>query len=91
MRSAWAPGQGSRVELDLLLRRGKDFVAIETKSGKAVRDGDLAGLHAIAGLPRVRRRVAVHLGDRRLETEDGIEVLPVRAFLDEVEAGTLFP
>jgi uncharacterized protein len=89
--SYWAPGKGSAVEVDVLLRRGRDFVAVEVKSGKAVRDTDLRGLRAIAELPRMRRRLVVFGGDRPQRTSDGIDVLPVRAFLNAVEAGTLFP
>ena len=36
--SYWAPGKGSGLEVDLLLRRGKDLVALEVKSAKTVRD-----------------------------------------------------
>jgi predicted AAA+ superfamily ATPase len=87
----WAPGKGSEVEVDVLLRAGRDFVAIEVKSTKTVRDADLRGLRAVAELPRVRRRIVVFLGERAQATPDGIEVLPVRAFLRELENGTLFP
>jgi predicted AAA+ superfamily ATPase len=87
----WAPGKGSGFEVDLLLRRGKDFVALEIKSSKTVRDAELRGLRAIAELPRVRRRVVVFLGERPETTRDGIEILPLANFLSEVEGGTLFP
>ena len=87
----WAPGKGSEVEVDVLLRAGRDFVAIEVKSTKTVRDADLRGLRAIGDLPRMRRRIVVFLGERAQATPDGIEVLPVRAFLRELENGTLFP
>jgi len=87
----WAPGKGSGVEVDLILRRGKDLVALEVKAGAAVRDSELRGLRAIAELPAVRRRIVVFRGERQQETEDGIELLPVREFLDDVERGTMFP
>jgi len=89
--SYWAPGKGSGVEVDVLLRRGKDFVALEVKSAKTVRDAELRGLRAIAELPRVRRRIVVFLGDRPGETHDGIELLPVSVFLRTIESGALFP
>jgi hypothetical protein len=38
-------------------------------------------LRAIADLHRLARRILVSLGDRRLKTEDGIEVWPLDAFL----------
>ncbi len=87
----WAPGKGSGVEVDVLLRRGRDLVAVEIKSAKVVRDVDLRGLRAVAELPRVRRRLVVFGGERRQTTTDGIEVLPVREFLREVEGDSVFP
>ena len=50
-----------------------------------------AGLRAIADLPKVVRRVLVYLGDRRLRTDDGIEVWPLKVFLQALDAGTLWP
>jgi len=51
----WAPGKGSSVEADLLLRRGRDLVAIEIKSGRRVEESDLRGLRAVGELPEVTR------------------------------------
>ena len=89
--SYWAPGKGSSLEVDFLLRRGKDYVAVEVKSTKALHDTELRGLRAIAELPRVRRRVVVFLGERRQTTPDGIELVPVADFLRMVQAVELFP
>lgn len=61
-----------------------------SRCGPAI-EVDLRGLRAIGELPGIRRRVAVFRGSRRQRTQDGIEILPVAAFLDEVEAGSLFP
>jgi hypothetical protein len=33
----------------------------------------------------------VYLGDRRLKTEDGIEIWPLEVFLSAVAGGTLWP
>ena len=38
-----------------------------------------------AALKGIRRRVVVFLGDRPFRTEDGIEALPVRDFLHDLE------
>jgi len=89
--SYWGPGGHSSVEVDFVLRQGKDIVAIEAKSTRVVADADLRGLRAIAELPAVRRRVVVHGGERTTRTQDGIDLLPVRRFLADVEAGKLFP
>jgi len=71
--------------------RGDDLMAIEVRSGLEVFETDLRGLRAIADLPRVRRGLVVHRGRVRQKTADGIEILPVQAFLGEVESLMLFP
>jgi predicted AAA+ superfamily ATPase len=87
----WAPGKGSDVEVDFVLRKGDRIVAVEAKSTASVPAKDLRGLRALAELPGVERRVVVHRGARASVTEDGIALLPVGAFLREVESGRLFP
>ena len=89
--SYWAPAQARQTEVDFLLRRGRDFLAIEIKAQSRFSTPQLAGLRAIADLPRVARRVLVYLGDRRLKTADGIEVWPLRSFLSAVADGKLWP
>lgn len=89
--SYWAPGKGSSLEVDFLLRRGRDLVAIEAKSARRVGGAELRGLRAIAELPQIRRRLVVYRGDRLLKTTDGIEFLPVPAFLAQVQSGGIFP
>ena len=42
-------------------------------------------------MPRLVRRVLVYLGDRRLKTEDGIDVWPLPTFTDALAAGALWP
>jgi predicted AAA+ superfamily ATPase len=54
----WSPHQ-SRVEVDFLLRQGRDFVAIEAKASSRFSRSQLHGLVAIADLPRVADRGAV--------------------------------
>ncbi len=87
----WAPGKGSAVEVDFLLQRGDDIVAIEAKSGRQTTPADVRGLRALADLPHLRRRIVVYGGERPQRTEDGIEILPIGSFLDLLACGTLFP
>jgi hypothetical protein len=75
----------------VLLRRGRDWLAIEAKSGVRVGADELRGLRAVADLSRLRRRILVYRGDRRLVTEDGVDVWPVRPFLDALAADRLWP
>jgi len=89
--SYWAPLQARQTEVDFLLRRGREYLALEIKAQPRFSSPQLAGLRAIAELPRLARRVLVYLGDRRLRTEDGIEVWPLEALLAAVAEGTLWP
>lgn len=83
----WSPAEARTTEVDFVLRRGREIIAIEAKASKHWKGEFLKGLQAIAGLPGVRRRIVVYLGSRRLVPERGIEALPVRDFLEEVERG----
>lgn len=87
----WAPTESTQVEVDFLLRRGQELCAVEVKATRRFDSRHLAGLRAVAQLPKLRRRVLVYRGDRPLRTEDGIDVLPVRSFLEALETGKLWP
>jgi predicted AAA+ superfamily ATPase len=87
----WAPGNGSSVEVDFVLRRDRELVAVEVHAGRKVFETDLRGLRAIVELPGVTRRLVVFGGDRRQKTADGIDLLPVPAFLEALQTGSLFP
>jgi predicted AAA+ superfamily ATPase len=87
----WAPAEAARTEVDLLLRRGREWLAIEAKAGTGAGPDDLRGLRAIDGLRGLARRVLVHRGVRRQRTADGIEVWPVATFLEELAQGRLWP
>lgn len=83
----WAPAESRATEVDFLLRRGRERIAIEVKASRRWKPELLRGLRAIDGLAGLRRRIAVYLGSERLRPEKGIEVLPLGAFLAEVERG----
>jgi predicted AAA+ superfamily ATPase len=87
----WAPTQARETEVDFLLRRGREYVAVEVKAQRRFSTRQLLGLRAIADLRRVVRRVLVCLEDRPLRTDDGIDVLPLGSFFDQVAGGTLWP
>lgn len=78
--SYWAPAEG-RIEVDLVLRRGRDLLAIEIKSGSRFQGDMLSGLRAIGELPEVRRRILIYGGKRLMKSADGIEILPIASFL----------
>jgi predicted AAA+ superfamily ATPase len=78
------------VEVDFVLRRGRDCVAVEVKSKERVSRHDMRGLHAVVGLDGLVRRILVTTGGRRQRTQDGIDVIPARDFADVLATGRLF-
>lgn len=87
----WAPAQARQTEIDFLLRRGRQYLALEVKSSGRFSPTLLSGLRAIGDLDRVVRRILVYLGDQRLRTNEGIEVWPLNVFLDAAANGKLWP
>jgi predicted AAA+ superfamily ATPase len=87
----WAPVQARQTEVDFLLRRGREYLALELKAQSRFSPSQLSGLRAIGELRHVARRILIYLGEERLRTEDGIEVWPLPTFLDAVANGTLWP
>ena len=83
----WAPADAQKTEVDFLLRRGRRFVAIEVKATPRWRPDLTKGLRAVGSLAGVDRRIVVYQGTQRLRPEPGIEVMPVKDFLTEVQRG----
>ena len=67
--SYWTPAQARHTEVDFLLRRGREFLAVEVKAQPRFSTPQLAGLRAIGELLRLARRILVYLGERQLRTE----------------------
>jgi predicted AAA+ superfamily ATPase len=89
--SYWAPLQARQTEVDFLLRRGKEYLALEVKAQSRFSLHQVSGLRAVADLGRLVRRVLVYLGDQRLRTEEGVEVWPLQTFLDALANHALWP
>jgi len=87
----WAPAQARHTEVDFLLRRQREFIAIEVKASKRYDRSMLQGLRAIAELRGVVRRILVYAGERSLRVEEGIEVWPIGRFSDALASGRLWP
>jgi predicted AAA+ superfamily ATPase len=86
----WASGAGSESEVDFLLSRGDDFVAVEAKSGRTFAQAWCKGLRALKPLKGLRRRIVVYPEGPVLRTEDGIEVLSFKGFSDLLAADALW-
>ena len=87
----WAPHPANRTEVDFLLRRGDEFVAIEVKSRPRYHTGMLPGLRAVAELPGMVRRVLVYGGRRSFRTQDGIDVWSVERLHRALVEDALWP
>jgi len=87
----WAAGGSPATGVDLLLRRGDAFVAVEAKSGSVFREDWCKGLRAIAALPGLRRRMVVFPEGPPLRTADGIEACSFAFFSQLLATGQLWP
>ena len=86
-----APLQSRGMEVDFLLVRGGEMLALEVKSARRFSRSWLRGLKAIGELSRVVRRVVVYNGAEQLRTEDGIEVWPLDVLHRRLERDSLWP
>ena len=77
--------------MDFLLRRGRDYLALEVKATPRFATPMLAGLRGIGALSRVVRRLLVYRGGRALRTEEGIDFWPVETVPDAVTRDKLWP
>ena len=78
--------QPRQTEVDFLLRRGRNYLALEVKSSSRFSPGLLSGLRAIGELDRLVRRILVYLGDQRMRTVEGIDA-HLNVFLNAVASG----
>ena len=86
----WAPHQ-SAVEVDFLLQRGAELLAIEVKATSRYHTSLLKGLLALGPLPGLVRRILVYTGERSFRSSDGVEIWPAQRFAAETASGTLWP
>ncbi len=87
----WAPHSGDRTEVDFILRRGDEFLAIEVKSRSRYHTGMLPGLRAVGALAGIVRRVLVYGGRRSFRTTDGIDVWTLDRLHHALAGNTLWP
>ncbi len=78
----WAPSGLTQMEVDFLLVRGADLIAVEAKSGQNFNETWCKGLRSVAQLKGLRRRIIVYPYGPVLRTEDGIDVFPFQHFSD---------
>jgi predicted AAA+ superfamily ATPase len=86
----WAPAGQPRSEVDFLLRKGSDLIAIEAKSGNTFTDAWCKGLRSVSKLKGLQRRIVVYPRGPVLRTEDGIDVFPLQHFADLLSGKEIF-
>ena len=86
----WSPHQ-TNVEVDVLLQRQRELLAIEVKATERYHTKMLKGLRAVADLSGLVRRVLVYTGSRSFRTTDGIDIWPAQRFADAVANDALWP
>ena len=86
----WSPHQ-TQAEVDFVLRRGRELLAIEVKAASRYHTGLPAGLRAFGQRADLARRLLVYTGPRSYRSEDGIDVWPAQRFGSAVAAGEIWP
>ena len=89
--SYWAPSQARTIEVDFLLERQGEYVAIEVKSAARYDTSLLKGLRAVQELPGLARSILLYGGERSFATADGIEIWPISRFSEALAEGALWP
>ena len=84
--SYWRTPAGT--EVDFVWSRGREHVAIEVKSASVWKRECATGLGALGEAIPLKARIGVYLGTERL-AHDGVQVLPLGAFFDELYGGRL--
>lgn len=77
----WSPAS-SATEVDFLLKRENSFLAIEVKTSQRITSDHLKGLRAIAELKGIKKRIMVYLGEKKMLTEDHIDIWPFDFFCE---------
>ena len=86
----WAATE-SAAEVDFVLTREGEHLAIEVKAADRYHTAMLKGLRAVADLPGLARRILAYRGRRAFRTEDGIDVWPLDDLHQALKADQLWP
>ena len=86
----WAAAE-SAAEVDFVLTRDREHLAIEIKASERYNTAMLKGLRAIADLPGLAGRILAYRGGRAFRTEDGIDIWPLDNLHQALQADQLWP
>jgi predicted AAA+ superfamily ATPase len=81
----WSPASALKTEVDFLLKRESSYIAIEVKTSQRVNNDHFKGLRAIAELKGLKKKILIYTGERKMETEDKIEIWPLDFFCEVLE------
>jgi predicted AAA+ superfamily ATPase len=88
--SYWCPTESEQLEVDFLIEKNGQYIAIEVKSAHHVHNNHFKGLRAVRDLSELKSRILIYSGEYRQKTEDGIHVLPLKEFLTILEQDELW-
>jgi predicted AAA+ superfamily ATPase len=86
----WAPSGRSSTEVDFLVWRDHDAIAVEVKSGTRFRNDWCKGVRAVSNLKGIRRRIVVYPSGPRLRTNDDIDVMSYADFAEQLARDRLW-
>ena len=86
----WAAAE-SRAEVDFVLTRDREHLAVEVKASERYNTAMVKGLRALADLHGLTRRILAYRGPRAFRTEDGIDVWPIDSLHQAVQNDRLWP
>ena len=86
----WAAAE-SRAEVDFVLTRDREHLAIEVKASERYNTAMLKGLRALDNLPALARRILAYRGPRAFRTDDGIDVWPLDNLHQALQHDELWP
>ena len=86
----WAAAE-SAAEVDFVLTRDREHLAIEIKASERYNTAMLKGLRAVADLPGLAGRILAYRGGRAFRTEDGIDIWPLDNLHQALHADQLWP
>ena len=77
----WAPAGAKKTEVDFLLIRGREKVAIEVKATENIRTEHCKGLRSISRLEGLKRKILVYMGKENRLLQEGIEIHTFDSFI----------
>jgi predicted AAA+ superfamily ATPase len=81
----WSPASSHMTEVDFLLKRENSYIAIEVKTSQRIHNDHLKGLRAISELKGLKRKIIIYPGERKMQTEDQIEIWPFGFFIEVLD------